>query len=79
MKRKGKLYDYADFVECVSTINHGKVDVNSMTPQSFLNLTNYVSERRINITKPRLYLKNMSQVCFQRKKFNFKNIFANDV
>lgn len=80
MKKKAKLYDFTDFEEAVSTTNNGRVDVKSMTPQSFLNVPNHLSDRRINNSSPRAYLKNMSQVCFQRGIYDlmYKNNFCDE-
>lgn len=77
MKKKGKLYDFTDFEECVSSINKSKVIVQSMLPENFLNIPNYVSQRRIQTSSPRAYLKNIVEVCFVRKSYDlmYKNNF----
>ncbi|CAH0724069.1 unnamed protein product, partial [Brenthis ino] len=65
MKKKGKIYDFSDFEECVSSINKSKVIVQSMLPENFLNIPNYVSQRRIQTSNPRAYLKNMVEVDYR--------------
>ncbi|KAF9411384.1 hypothetical protein HW555_009785 [Spodoptera exigua] len=47
----------------------------SMLPENFLNIPNYVSQRRIQTSNPRAYLKNIVEVCFVRKSYDlmYKN------
>jgi hypothetical protein len=80
MKKKGKLYDFQDFVDAVSSINNSKVIVQSLSPDNFINIPNLVSDRRIQKTSPRAYLKNMVQVTFKRNDFDlyYKNNFDDE-
>jgi hypothetical protein len=80
MKKKGKIYDFTDFEETVSTINNSKVNVKSMAVEDFITVPNYISDRRIQNSKPRAYLNNMSEVCFIRNIYDvmYKNDFDDD-
>lgn len=77
MKKMGKLYDFRDFEKAVGAINNSKVIVKSLSIEDFLNIPNFVSDRRVQNSNPRAYLKNMSQVCFTRNKYEimYKNDF----
>lgn len=70
MKRKKSIYDFTDFEDAVASANNGKVLVKSMQPQDFVNYVGNVSDRRIQNSSPRAYLKNMTQVCFKRGSFD---------
>lgn len=80
MKKKGKLYDFYDFEECVASINKSRVTVKPMAQENFLYFQNYISDRRIQSSNPRAYLKNMSVVCFTRTSYDlmYKNNFDDD-
>lgn len=80
MKKKGKIYDFADFNESVASANLGKVTVKSALPEDFLNVPNCVSERRIQHSTPRVYLSNVVQACFTRGCYdlNYKTDTEND-
>lgn len=80
MKKKTKLYDFPDFEEAVASINNGKVNVKCLVAENFLNVPNYVSDRRIQNSNPRAYLKNMTQVCFSRNNYDlmYKNNFEDE-
>lgn len=51
-----------------------------MSAENFLNLANFVSDRRIQNSNPRAYLKHMVQVCFTRSSYDlqYKNNFADE-
>lgn len=80
MKKKGKVYDFADFSESVASANLGKVTVKSMLVEDFINVPNYVSERRIQNSSPRVYLNSISQAYFTRCCYDlsYKTEFKND-
>lgn len=80
MKKKAKLYDFTDFEEAVASINNSKVNVKSLVAENFLNVPNYVSDRRIQNSNPRAYLKNMTEVRFSRKNYDlmYKNNFEDE-
>ncbi|KAJ2954865.1 hypothetical protein O0L34_g3183 [Tuta absoluta] len=80
MKKRGKLYDFTDFEEAVVSINKSKVVVKSMNTEHFFDVQNYVSDRRIQNSNPRAYLKDMVQVCFTRESYDlkYKNNFKDE-
>lgn len=80
MKKKGKLYDFTDFEEAVASINKSKVIVKSMATEDFLDIQSYISDRRIQNSNPRAYLKDMVQVCFIRDSYDlmYKNDFKDE-
>ncbi|XP_063357626.1 uncharacterized protein LOC134660802 [Cydia amplana] len=80
MKHKGKIYDFADFTESVGSANKGKVTVKSMVIEDFINVPNFTSERRIQNSNPRVYLRDITQACFTRGCYDlsYKTEFKND-
>lgn len=70
MKRKGKIYDFSDFVDTVSSANSGKVTVKEMEVTHFVDICDFTSLRRLQTSTPRVYMKNIVQVMFKRENLN---------
>lgn len=78
MKKKGKIYDFHDFEEAVSSANNGRVFVKALQAVDFIDLPNIVSNRRIQTCSPRVYLRNITEICFIRSSYDlqYKNDFS---
>lgn len=72
MKKKGKLYDFSDFEECVRKSNSKNVNVSSMKVGDFRDWKDYSSLSKINKISPRPYLKQMVQITATRGSFELK-------
>lgn len=72
MKKKGKIYDFSDFEECVRASNSKNVNVSSMKIGDFRDWKDFSSISKINKINPRPYLKHMVQITATRGSFNLK-------
>jgi len=59
MKRKAKVYDFNDFVECVQDACRGRVAVKSMAATDFSDWPDHMSAYKVNKTNPRPYIADM--------------------
>lgn len=65
LKRKGKVYDFEDYVESVKSSYKG-VNVVQMNENLFYDWEDHTSQYKLKKTTPRPYLNSMAQVNFQR-------------
>lgn len=81
LKKKGKVYDFQDFVDCVENARSGKnVVVAVMELQNFHEWPDCTSQYKLRKTSPRPYLQSMVQVSFMRgdHTLQYKNNFNDD-
>lgn len=65
LKRKGKVYDFSDYIDAIRKSYKG-VDVVEMAEQSFYDWEDHTSQYKLNKITPRPYLNSMVQVNFKR-------------
>nr|CAI5855283.1 unnamed protein product [Callosobruchus analis] len=80
VKLKGKVYDFADFEECVQRSCSGKVTVMTMQSMGFFLPFDFSSHYKIIKKTPRPYLRDMVQVVFKGGSFDmhYKKSFSED-
>lgn len=80
LKRRKKVYDFADFCDVVSQTNSSRVDVINMQLHQFFKYTDYTSKYKLQKLASRVYLKDMVSVCFKRGNFffSYKNKIEDD-
>lgn len=66
VKSKGKVYDFADFEDCVKQSYSGKVKVKSLQSTELFLPFDFSSLYKITKKTPRPYLSEMVQVTFKR-------------
>ncbi|CAH2000886.1 unnamed protein product [Acanthoscelides obtectus] len=66
-KKKGKVYDFGDYVDAVKTFFKG-INVVVMNEQSFYSWEDHTSQYKLNKITPRPYLKSMVEVHFTREE-----------
>lgn len=80
LKKKAKVYDFQDFVECIQKSNSGKVVMAVMDLKDFYTWPDFTSQNKLKKTSPRAYLHSMVHVRFTRglKTLDYKNNFSED-
>lgn len=81
LKKKGKVYDFQDFVDCVKNASCGKnAIVAVMELQNFYQWIDFTSQYKLGKTSPRPYLQSMVQVTFTRGEhtLKYRNNFNSD-
>ncbi|CAG9814598.1 unnamed protein product [Phaedon cochleariae] len=68
LQQKKKVYDFADFVNCVQAANSGKVTVKEMNLGDFFVWPDNSSSHKIKQLIPRPYMKDIVEVIAQRGK-----------
>ncbi|CAH0397369.1 unnamed protein product [Chilo suppressalis] len=73
MDKKGKLYDYQDFLEAVETsLKSGKVEVKSMEIIDFVNFKSHISHKKNkDIDGNRVYIKDIVHLMVKRGSHSF--------
>lgn len=67
MHKKGKIYDFKDFVEAVAGAKTGKVQVKAMEVSDFLDFKAHVSQKKMKDSEGnRVYLKDIVEVMVKR-------------
>lgn len=66
LKKKGKVYDFSDFVHSVQVTNSGKNVVKIMEISDFFSFQDLASQHKLRKMEPRIYLKDMMCVQVQR-------------
>ncbi|XP_050509131.1 uncharacterized protein LOC126886301 [Diabrotica virgifera virgifera] len=66
--RMKKVYDFNDFIQAVSNANSSKVNVHSMKIGDFFKFTDYISKHKLKNMNPRVYLKDIVSLKFERGK-----------
>lgn len=77
LRKKGKVYDFQDYVDCVQRANSGNVTVGVMELQNFHQWPDCTSQYKLSRISPRPYLQSMVQVRFTKNKntLEYKNDF----
>lgn len=80
LKRKKKVYDFQDFLECVRTANSKKIIAKEMKLSDFYKFSDYTSQYKLTKINPRPYLHDMVWVQFERGKrtLKYKSTFEDD-
>ncbi|KAK9720024.1 hypothetical protein QE152_g22290 [Popillia japonica] len=65
LKRKGKVYDFQDFKNCVQNAN-SKTKVIDMQLENFFDWKDFSPKFKLNKTNPKPYLQNMVHTIFKR-------------
>lgn len=68
LQQKKKVYDFADFVNCVKSANSGKVVVKEMKLEDFFAWSDNSSSYKIKQLTPRPYMKDIVEVIAERGK-----------
>lgn len=78
LKRKGKVLDFADFVECVETSNSSRVQVVNMRVNDFYDYEDFSSKYKLGRLSPRVYLSDVVQASFTKGSthLGYKTSFA---
>lgn len=78
LKRKRKVFDFADFEECIQKSNRGRVVVVNMKCNDFYNWGDHTPQYKLKNINPRPYLKQMVHLEFLRGDFNmaYKTTFV---
>lgn len=77
LKKRGKVYDFRDFIECIQMSNSGRVVVGEMNLDDFYIWPDCTSQYKLNKMTPRPYLHSMVHLRFLRgkKTLEYKNDF----
>lgn len=75
MKKKGKVYDFDDFVDVVKKANSMKNYVKVMQVSDFYDYVDLSSQHKIRKSTPRIYLKDIMEIVARRGSYtlDFKN------
>lgn len=79
LRRKKKVYDFEDFMDCVQNTSQ-KTKIIQMGVNNFFNWENYISLSKLNKLNPRPYINQFVNIKFKRasKCFEYKLRFNND-
>lgn len=72
LRQMGKVYDFSDFVECVRATNSNKNFVKVMEVSDFFNYQDFASQHKLKKNEPRVYLKDMMAVRFEKGLYKIK-------
>lgn len=77
LKRKKRVYDFKDFLNCVQNSNSKKVNLIEMQLQDFYEWKDLTSQYKLSKINPRPYLHNMVHLLFETrgKTVKYKNYF----
>lgn len=70
LKKAKKVYDFADFIDCVQLANSGIVKVKAMEISDFYKYVDHASQYKLKKHAERTYLKEVACVVVQRNSFN---------
>lgn len=70
LQKAGKVYDFADYIDCVQLANSGKVTVKTMEVSDFCKYMDHSSQHRLKKSTNRVYLKDIVIVEVHRNKSN---------
>lgn len=78
LKRKRKVFDFADFEDCVQQSNSGRVIVVPMQCNDFYDWGDFTSQYKLKRINPRPYLNKMVHLEFMKGDFNmvYKTSFS---
>lgn len=78
MKKHKTLWDFNDFVSCVSSANGGKTEVIEMKLTNFFDWKDFSS--KFKLKREKFYFKNLTMAVFTRneKNFRYKTSFDED-
>lgn len=80
IKKKGKLYDFNDFVDAVQKAQKSKAEVKSMRYQDFFKWKDFKSQAKLNKNPEKVYLANIVQIKATRGKMflEFKTAYEKE-
>lgn len=68
LKKKNKVYDFADFKDCIQRCNSSRVEVIDMRLENFYDWKDWSSQHKLAKLKDlRPYLKDMVHICFRKQ------------
>ncbi|CAG9763025.1 unnamed protein product [Ceutorhynchus assimilis] len=80
LKKRKKVYDFQDFLDCVKSSNSKKVNLKEVKLDGFYTFTDYTSQQTLKKIVPRPYLSDMVFVRFNKgeKHLQYKTSFHGD-